>query len=219
MPKTQDEIEDDDIDTEEDVEDEDTDEEEDEADEAEESDDEAAAEDDDSDEDESDDDAALPKSRKEFDTAIAKAVKVALKSSRNREGAARRTSKDGKLTERTRSNSAKNDERLNSIEANQARLDKLEAKRQFGYDTGLAPDEVNVVFKLTSKPSKKSLSDPIIKGALDGYRADRRLRNNIPSGTGRPTKVSAKEEANMTPSERRDRLHDRRRQILSSKSR
>lgn len=219
MAKNQDEIVDDN-DTE-DVEDEDEDEdEEDEADDADESDsadDEDAEDSDDDDSSEDDEEAPLPKTRKEFDAAVAKAAAKAVKASRNRDGAAQRTSKKGKISDRERG-SSKNDERLESIEQNQVKLQKLEAKRQFGYETGLAPDEVNVVFKLTKKPTKKSLADPIIKGALEGYRSDKRARANVPgSGSGRPTKVSAREEKNMTPQERRSRFEDKRRGYLAGK--
>lgn len=222
MAKNQDEIEDDDLDTEDNIDDEDEDEEDEgdaDGDDDSKDEDEDAEGSDDDDSSEDDEEAPLPKTRKQLDDAIAKGVRDALKRGKNRSAADRRTSKKGKLSDRERNGSAKNNERLEAIEANQVRLDRLEAKRQFGYETGLAPDEVNVVFKLTKKPSRKSLEDPIIKGALEGYRSNKRAKNNIPSGSGRPVKVNAREEKNMTPAEKRTRFEDRRREILAGKQR
>lgn len=202
------EIEDADSDTEINSDEEDTDEEDDES-----ADGDEDAEDDDDDTSDSDDEAPLPKSRKEFDKAVGDAVKAALKSSKNRSGAAERTSKKP-LSERKRPVS---DSRVDEHEKAIADMRASEAKRQFGYDNDLAPDEVDVVFRFSKTPTKKTLRDPIVKGALDGFRQAKSLRKNTPSGSSRSVRVGGKDTKDMSQSERRSNLTSRRQEILDRK--
>lgn len=166
------------------------------------------SEDDDDDESDSDDDDNKPLTRGEL-------MKILSKRSKNRTAAAARTSEKRDLSGSRRS--PKGEERIASVEQSVQRIEQLETKRQFGYENNLAPDEVDVVFRLVKKPRSKDLSDPIVKGALDGYRTAKRAKNNTPSSSGRPARVSSKEEKNLTPADRRDRFQDRRRQILAGK--
>lgn len=163
------------------------------------------SEDDDDDESDSDDEDDKPLTRKALNEILAKRD--------NRNNASRRVdSKKRDLPDASRKASSMDEERI-------ARLERVEVKRQFGYENGLAPDEVDVVFRLVKKPRAKDLIDPIVKGALDGYRSAKRARANTPSSNGRPARVTAKKEKNMTPTEKRERFTDRRRQILASKQR
>lgn len=165
------------------------------------------SEDDDDDESDSDDDDSKPLTRGEL-------MKILSKRGKNRSAAAARTSGKRELSG---SRSPKGEERIASVEQSVQRIEQLETKRAFGYENNLAPDEVDVVFRLVKKPRSKDLSDPVVKGALEGYRTAKRAKNNTPSSSGRPARVSSKEEKNMTPADRKDRFQDRRRQILVGK--
>ena len=220
MAKPSDEIEDADLDKEEnsDMEDQDESADDEESDDKDSDDSEEAgdeSEDDDSDDsDDSDEDDDKP-----LTTRALKKILDARDSrrSKNRDAAARRTSdkgRDDKRANRPDPNAA----RLEAIEKEQARSRLLEAKRQFGYENGLSPDEVDVVFRLTKRPTAKALKDPVIAGALEGHRTAKRARNNIPSTQGRPgARHSAKADKDLTPKERQDRFADRRREILAGK--
>lgn len=174
-------------------------------------------EDDDSDEDDSDDEAPLPKTRKELDKLIADRIKAAT----NRRSAKERTSKN-RLSEKNRPGSAASraeSERLDRIEARQQKADELESKRQFGYENDLSPDEVDVVYRLSKKPSAKTLRDPIVKGALEGHRQAKALKKNTPRGSSRPIKVGQAASKDQSPSERRSNFANRRTQILEGQRR
>lgn len=182
--------------------------------------DDEGAEDDDDDESDSDEDAPLPKTRKELDAAIAKGVRDALKSKKNRDGADRRSSKRDQLPDRKRPGSAASRaeaERLDRIEARQAKAEEIETKRQYGYENSLSPDEVDVVFRLNKKPTAKTLRDPIVKGALQGHRDAKALRSNLPSSKGRVIPVGSKDYSKMSPADQSKHFTSRRQQILDSK--
>lgn len=162
------------------------------------------SEDDEDDDADSDDEDNKPLTRKDL-------AKILAKEANRRAASQRGTSKKRDLPDANRKTSV-DVERID-------RLEQLETKRQFGYENNLAPDEVDVVYRLVRKPRAKDLLDPIVKGALDGYRSDKRAKANMPSSNGRPARVTARDEKNMTPAEKRDRFTDRRRQILASKQR
>lgn len=212
MAKDQEEIAEDERDEEDARDDEDTDEG-DESDEDEDS-DEDADEDDDSDDEDSDDDSALPKTQKELNKLIAAGVKAAL----NRSSAARRTSKDGKTLPENKKRPV-SDSRVDELAASVAEVKAAEAKRQFGYENDLAPDEVDVVFRLSKKPSAKTLRDPIVKGALEGYRTAKRARNNTPRGGDRTIRITGKDHKNLPPAERKNNFVARRQQALEQSRR
>lgn len=175
------------------------------------------SEDDEDDKSDSDDEESKPLSPSEQ-----KALRALLKrSTSNRSSAAERVSKKRDLPSAQRSGDRKEAGRLDSLEKTQQQLLRNEEKRQFGYENSLAPDEVDVVFRLTKRPTSKSLNDPVIKGALDGYRTAKRAKANTPgagggSRPGRASDRSAKEE-NLSPAERRDKFADRRREILANR--
>lgn len=166
----------------------------------------------------SDDDATLPKTRKELNDAIAKGVRDALKKSNNRSAADRRTSGKDRLQDGKRA--PKGDERMAGVESTVAKLETSEAKRTFGYENNLAPDEVDVLVRLNGGkiPSAKILKDPVAKGALEGHRQAKRLKGNLPSGgNARPIPVSGKDFAKLPPGEQRKNFSARRQQILDQK--
>lgn len=178
------------------------------------------SEDDDSDnEDDSDDEDSKPLTRGDLKKILSERSKERTK---NRDAAAERLSKKRGLSNSTRSADRKEAERLDRIENFQRKQEVLESKRQFGYENNLAPDEVDVVFRLTKRPTGKSLNDPVIKGALTGYREAKRARANIPGsgGAGRPGRADRnKEDKNLSPTERKDRFVARRQEILSARGR
>ncbi len=63
------------------------------------------------------------------------------------------------------------------------RLEQVEVKRQFGYEHGLAPSEVDMIFKFNPKPTRKTLQDPFVQGGLEKMRAQKNAEDNIPSGS------------------------------------
>lgn len=228
MGKNREEIDDADIDTQDHSdEDEDTDDEEDEdesdQDDDSDSDEDEDDEDDDSDdEDDSDDDSPLPKNRKELNSVVAKAIAKAMKTrGKNRSAADRRVSEKGKDGKFTKGRPGKSDERVDSLEKFRQKQEALEEKRQFGHDTGLAPDEVDLAYRFFKRPTSKALKDPVFKAALDAHRSTRRAKANIPSGGGqrRAVPIASKDARKMSDSERRSNFQSRRQEILEAKGR
>lgn len=162
--------------------------------------------DDDSDEeDDSDEDDDKPVTRKD--------LKAFRKSIANKDNAKRRiASKKGDITKPPKPN-----ERLDRIEQAQKQSALLERKRMFGYENNLSPDEVDIVFKLGKRPTKKFLDLPYVKGALEGHRADKNVRNNTPSSNGRAFQANGKEWKDMKADEKQANFKDRRQAILDAK--
>lgn len=210
--KTNDELEDDFEDTEDtDLEDKNSDDEE------ELTDDEDDA-DTDTDEDLSDEDKAKPMTRgefKEWQKAERARIKSQAKKQTNITNAARRVStKQGNLSDRT----PKVSDRLATIELNQAKIDLIERKRQFAYENSLSPQETDIVFKLTKRPTKKFLEQPYVQGALTAIRSNKNVRDNTPGSGGRSSfKVGDKDFKDLKPDEKQDNFAARRRAILDSK--
>lgn len=173
-------------------------------------DDEDESEEDDDDESDSDDDDDKPLTRKE----VSKVISDALRKEMNRRGASQRDSKNRVLPKQ---NGGYDPERVNRIERQQREIVRTEQKRQFGYANGLAPDEVDVVYRVVKNPRAKDLNDAVVKGALDGFRAEKRRKANVPSPNMRPREVREKEEKNMTPAEKQERFTEKRRSILEGK--
>lgn len=213
MAKREEEIEDADLDEQENSdEEEDTDEDEDESDEDESEDDGDESEEDEEDDSDSDDDDDKPLTRKDLKKILSKEA--------NRRGASQRTSgKKRDLPDRARSSDQKENERLDKIEQKQRKLDQLEKKRQFGYENDLSPDEVDVVFRLTKRPSAKTLTDPIVKGALEGYREAKRVRSNTPRTNGKANRAGATKTYKDLPvgKERSTAFANRRQDLLAAK--
>lgn len=83
-------------------------------------------------------------------------------------------------------------------------LKLIEQKRQFGYDFNLSPEETDFVFKFSGgKPNKETLENAFVKSGLEGFRASKRLENNIPSSKSGSRIFQEKEFSEMTDDERR----------------
>jgi len=168
---------------------------------------------DDEDDEDSDEDDNKPVTRKE--------LRELLKGNQNNRNAQRRVhSKDqGKnRDQRTNSQSPKTEERLSSVEQSLKKTALLEAKRTFGYENSLSPAQVDVVFRMTKRPTRKFLETPYVKAALDTIAAQSNVRDNTPSGSGKNFKSQGgKSWEKMDPNERQASFADRRRAILASK--
>lgn len=77
-----------------------------------------------------------------------------------------------------KANFAGKDPIVNSVR----RLEDIERKRTFGYENSLSPEEVDAVFKLDPKLSRKTLDNPFVQGGLERLRAQKNADANIPSG-------------------------------------
>jgi len=74
-------------------------------------------------------------------------------------------------------------EKPDDITKTVAELKLAETKRQYGYENGLSPEETDFVFKLSSNPSKETLNDVAIKGALQAIRAKKKVSDNTPKAS------------------------------------
>lgn len=177
-------------------------------------DDEDEEEDDDSDdEDDSDDDSKKPLTKKERKQLASLLRRKGAKGEKNRSAAARRKSEKGAFSKTRKVD----DSRIANLEKTTKQLALEAKKRSFGHKTGLAPDEVDTLHRITGRLKSKDLKDPVVKGALDGLRGAKRVKGNVPSTHSRPFRPNSKEVKNMTPTERRSAFADRRRGILAEK--
>lgn len=169
---------------------------------------------DDSDDDESDDEEDdKPVTRKE--------LREFLRKNGNNRNANRRVHSKDRDKDRDRrhnSQSPKTEERLSSVEQSLKKTALLEAKRTFGYENSLSPAQVDVVFRMTKRPTKKFLETPYVKAALDTIAQQSNVRDNTPSGSGRTFKSQGgKSWDKMDANEKQQNFADRRRAILASK--
>lgn len=74
-------------------------------------------------------------------------------------------------------------EKPDDITSTVKRLELAETKRQYGYEHGLSPEETDFVFKISPKPSKETLDDVAIKGALQAIRAKKKVSDNTPKAS------------------------------------
>lgn len=172
---------------------------------------------DESDEDEADEegeDAPLPKTRKELNDTIAKAIRkgvgkavadsIAAQRRRSSQGRDDRSGKDGKDGRRVLpARAPKTNEEL---QRTNARLDGIElanAKRDFGYDYGLSPKQVDFVAKFDPKLSAKTLELPHIKAALESMGNAAKARTNTPRTSGRTFTSKDKPFAKLSEDEKR----------------
>lgn len=73
------------------------------------------------------------------------------------------------------------------------KLEQAEAKRQFGHEYGLSPEETDIAFKFSGgKPSKEILEDSFFKAGLESLRSKKRLENNTPGSSSRSSVFSEK---------------------------
>lgn len=84
------------------------------------------------------------------------------------------------------------------------KLEMIEAKRQFGYENSLSPEETDYIFKFTGgKPDKSALENPFVKSGIEGFRASKRVEANTPGSTSRSPIFQGKEFKEMTEDERK----------------
>lgn len=78
------------------------------------------------------------------------------------------------------------------------KLEQAEAKRQFGHEHSLSPEETDIAFKFAGgKPSKETLEDSFFKAGLESLRAKKRLENNTPGSNSRSSVFSDKSFAEL----------------------
>lgn len=182
--------------------------------------------DDDSEDDEEDEDDNKPITRKE--------LREMLRKNGNKQNANRRiSSKDRNRNDRKdpkdrrergdqrniRRESPKTDERLSSLEKAHKKAELVEKKRDFGHRNNLSPEQTDIVFRMTKRPTKKFLETPYVKAALDAVRSNSNVRDNTPRGSGRGSFKSntGRSWEKMDDKEKQDSFADRRRAILANK--
>ena len=164
---------------------------------------------DDSEEDGDDDDEESTKSEKSGDDSKGKSRK-------NRDNANRRRSSKNRNTSEQR----KTESRLDEIEKQQRKTALLERKRTFGYENDLSPKQVDLVFRMTKRPTAKFLQRPEVAAALGAIKSQESVSKNTASNTGRTYKNDKGKEKGWTelkPEERQSRFADRRKAILERK--
>lgn len=100
-----------------------------------------------------------------------------------------------------------NPKELEEVQGIKGIVEKLalsDAKRVFGYENNLSPDEVDKVFQLTgNKPTKEVLDDPFVKGGLEAIKAKKRLADNMPgTSTSSAPFAAGKDIDEMKPAEK-----------------
>lgn len=89
-------------------------------------------------------------------------------------------------------------------------LDMLEKKRQFGYENNLSPEETDFVFKFASnKPDKTILENPFVKSGLEGFRATKKLEQNIPSPSSGSSIFGGKSFSELSEDDRKKAFEER----------
>lgn len=85
------------------------------------------------------------------------------------------------------------------------KLEQAEAKRQFGFEHKLSPEETDLAFKFSGgKPTKEVLEDEFFKGGLESLRAKQRLANNTPGSSSRSSVFTEKPFSEMKEDERKN---------------
>lgn len=103
-------------------------------------------------------------------------------------------------------------------EADINEMKQAENKRQFGYENGLSPKEVDLVFKYDPKPTNATLKDPFVEGGLERLRTQAGVSKNIPRGSSaRTVKINGKTWDEMKPDEKKANIVERRKAILEAK--
>jgi len=178
--------------------------------------------DDDAGDDDSDDSDADDESDDEEDEddkpVTRKELREILQGKKNQTNATRRiASKDQKG--RNTKQPSEIDKRLGTVEKTLQETQLLERKRNFGYEHGLSPKQVNHVFRLTKRPTAKFLEKPHVKAAIEAIKSQEKIAKNTPSGSGKKFRSGGgdKKWTDLKPEERQSSLADRRREILERK--
>ena len=100
-----------------------------------------------------------------------------------------------------------NPKELEEVQGIKGIVEKLalsDAKRVYGYENDLSPEETDKVFQLTgNKPSKEILEDPCVKGGLDAIRNKKRLSDNMPgTSTSSSSFAAGKDLDELKPAEK-----------------
>lgn len=62
-----------------------------------------------------------------------------------------------------------------------SKIEQIEAKRQFGFENQLSPEETDYIFTFSNgKPTKEALENPFVKAGIEGFRQSKRAEANIP---------------------------------------
>lgn len=171
--------------------------------------------DDNDDEDEDSDDASDDEEEDDDKPVTLKELKELLKGNQNKNNANRRISSKGKPAI---NKAPKTEDRLAEIEKRQQRADLLERKREFGYNNSLSPKQVDLVFRLSKRPTSKFLKEPYVQAAIKSIGETANVRENTPGGSGRAFKSQGnKSWDKLSDQEKQDNFADRRRAILNSK--
>lgn len=94
------------------------------------------------------------------------------------------------------------------------KLEQAEAKRQFGFEHKLSPEETDLAFKFSGgKPSKEVLEDEFFKGGLESLRAKQRLQNNLPGSSSRSSVFTEKPFSEMKEDERKQAFESKMKSI------
>lgn len=95
-----------------------------------------------------------------------------------------------------------------------AALKQAEAKRQFGFEHGLSPQETDHAFRFANgKPTKETLEDPFFKSGLEGLRTKERLEKNLPGSNSRSSVFKDKSFAESSEEDRKKSFEKRVKEI------
>lgn len=84
------------------------------------------------------------------------------------------------------------------------KLEQAEAKRQFGFEHNLSPQETDLAFRFANgAPTKATLDDEFFKGGLESLRSKQRLANNTPGSSSRSSVFTEKPLAELSEAERK----------------
>lgn len=99
----------------------------------------------------------------------------------------------------TRPTKESDDETVSRLE----KLEKIELKRQFGFEHGLSPAETDIVFQFSQgKPTKETLEHPFIKAGLEAQRAEDRVNKNTPNPSSRSLSYQGKDFKDLSEEDR-----------------
>lgn len=102
----------------------------------------------------------------------------------------------------------KKNEELDSIKQDLSELKQERLKRQFGYENGLSPEEVDVIFRFNPNPTKEVLEDDFIKGGLDKIRAKKRVEANTPGSSTASGRITPPKPLTEMTADEKQKFHE-----------